>query len=63
MEEAYKNIWTPVLQDEDRQRVTILLTTKGPSEGQNPCPILQTYTDSDITAYSLAVGTFDLSFI
>ena len=42
--EAFDTIWTPVLSDRNRNRLTVIISDGSPSTNQEPCDIISMYS-------------------
>ena len=56
MELGYNEVWAPTLQEENRERITMLLSQDSPSSGQDPCSVVPLYENAGINFINLAFG-------
>ena len=56
MEAAYTEIWEPVLHEENRTKITVLINLEAPSVGQDSCLTIQKYLSHKIEFHSLVIG-------
>jgi hypothetical protein len=61
MEVGYEEVWLPVL-NENRRKLTFVISLSAPSPGQSPCDAIPLYLDANITVASFAIGAEENGF-